>query len=263
MKSVLGALFVMSATLMSAGAVVIWPIGDSLTSGFTRAGAYRPQLYTALTRSGVPVDFVGSATNDSTAALTTVGQTNHDGHSGWFISDTAAGTADNGKGIYESVQGWHAGVTPPGVILLMIGTNDLNGNNSVSTAPARFELLLARLETLSPTARIIVGSVPKASETNTYKNAAVTALNTSINTYNSSIRGIVSTHAANGKKVEFLDVNAAMALTDLGSDGLHFSQAGYDKLGNLWAGAVLAPEPGSAVLLAAGGLIALCRRKRH
>lgn len=263
MKLTLGVLFAVSATVMSAAAVVIWPVGDSLTSGFTRAGAYRTQLYTNLANTGMPVDFVGSATNDSTMLLTTAGEANHDGHSGWFIADTAAGTTDNDKGIYDSVQGWYAAIAPPGVILLMIGTNDLNGNNSVSTAPARFELLLARLETLSPTARIIVGSVPKASETNTYKNAAVTALNTSINTYNSSIRGIVDTHAANGKKVEFLDVNAAMTLTDLGSDGLHFSQAGYDKLGNLWAGAVLAPEPGSAMLLAASGLTALCRRRRH
>lgn len=247
---------------MSAGAVVIWPVGDSLTSGFTRAGAYRPQLYTVLTAAGMAVDFVGSATNDTTALLTTAGEANHDGHSGWFIADTAASSADNGKGIYESVQGWYAAITPPGVILLMIGTNDLNGNNSVSTASARFELLLSRLETLSPTARIIVGSVPKASETNIYKNAAVTALNTSINTYNSSILGIVNNHAASGKKVQFLDVNAAMSLTDLGSDGLHFSQSGYDKLGTLWAGAVMVPEPGSAVLVAAGCLLAFLRRRR-
>lgn len=255
------AVFTLVSVLPARG-VTIWPVGDSLTSGFTVAGAYRPRLYAALTGSGVSVDFVGSATNDATAALTTTGEINHDGHSGWFIADAAASSIDNGKGIYDSVQGWYASITPPGVILLMIGTNDLNRNNLVATAGDRFGLLLTRLETLNPAARIIVGSVPKASETNTYKDASVAALNTSINTYNSSIHGIVTTHAASGKKVEFLDVNAAMTLADLGSDGLHFSQSGYDKLGNLWAGAVLAPEPGTAILLATGGMMTALRRRR-
>ncbi len=249
-------------SVLPACGVTIWPVGDSLTSGFTVAGAYRPRLYSALTTGGVSVDFVGSATNDATALLTTAGEVNHDGHSGWFIADAAASSIDNGKGIYDSVQGWYAGISPPGVILLMIGTNDLNRNNLVSTAANRFGLLLTRLESLNPAARIIVGSVPKASETNSYKDASVTALNTSINTYNSSIKGIVTTHAAGGKKVEFLDVNAAMSLADLGSDGLHFSQAGYDKLGNLWATAVLVPEPGSALLLGCGCLMAALRRRR-
>ena len=252
-----------AATAFPASAVTIWPVGDSLTSGFTRPGAYRPQLYTTLTNAGQAVDFVGSATNDATTLLTTAGETHHDGHSGWFIADAASSSIDNGKGIYDNVQSWHASIAPPGVILLMIGTNDLNQGNLVAGAADRFEQLLTRLETLEPTARIIVGSVPKASETNTYKNPAVTGLNDSINSYNTSLLAIVEDHAANGKKVEFLDVNAAMTLADLGSDGLHFSQAGYDKLGNLWANAVLIPEPGSIVLLGMGAsLMALRRRGR-
>lgn len=224
---------------LPAEVLTIWPVGDSLTSGFTRPGAYRPKLYTDLTHAGVTVDYVGSATNDSTTLLTSAGEANHDGHSGWFIADTPAGSSDNGKGLYEHVQGWHSGIAAPDVILLMIGTNDLNGNNSVSGAPARFELLLTRLETLSPAARIIVGSVPKASETNIYKNASVTNLNASISSFNADVLQIVNNHAANGAKVEFLDVNAAMTLGDLGSDGLHFSQAGYDKLGDVWAASIL------------------------
>ncbi|MES2474999.1 MAG: GDSL-type esterase/lipase family protein [Verrucomicrobiota bacterium] len=246
-KHLLAILAAMSAT--PAWAVTIWPIGDSLTSGFTVAGAYRPSLYNNLIRAGEPVTFVGSSTADATTTLTTTGQFRHDGHSSWFIADTPGSSMDNGKGLYESVQSWHATIPSPQVILLMIGTNDLNLNNSVSTASGRFALLLSRLEGLSPSARIIVGAVPKASETNRYKDASVTTLNASIQSYNNSISAVVAAHAANGKKVEFLDVNAAMTLADLGSDGLHFSQAGYNKLGSLWASAVLIPEPNTLLLL--------------
>ena len=236
---VLTALLGLCGLLLPAAALTIWPVGDSLTSGFTRPGAYRPQLYAHLTNAGITVDLVGSATNDSTASLAAAGETHHDGHSGWFIADTPSGSSDNGKGIHEHVQAWHGGIAEPDVILLMIGTNDLNGGNSVSSAPARFELLLTRLEALSPAARIVVGSVPKASETNTYKNPSVTQLNASIDSFNAKVLQIVTAHADNGRTVEFLDVNAAMTLADLGSDGLHFSQAGYDKLGGVWATAIL------------------------
>lgn len=243
-------------------AVTIWPLGDSLTSGFTRPGAYRPQLHADLAAAGIPVDFVGSATNDSTPYLSSNGETHHDGHSGWFISDSAS-SVDDGKGIFDAVPGWHSGITQPDVILLLIGTNDLNQGNLVASAPLRFEALLSRLEGLAPEARIIVGSIPMASETNTYKAPTVSNLNDSIDGFNSSIRGIAEDHADNGARIEFLDVNAAMGLSDLGSDGLHFSQAGYDKLGSLWAEAVQVPEPGSSVLLVLGsiGILGWLRRR--
>jgi lysophospholipase L1-like esterase len=258
-QSLSGLLFLILA--VPSQAVTIWTVGDSLTSGFTAAGAYRTSLYSALTQTGESVNLVGSSTNDASAALTAAGQTRHDGHSGWFIADTASSSIDNGKGIYENVQSWHSSIPSPEVILLMIGTNDLNRNNSATTASNRFALLLSRLEGLNPAARIIVGSVPKASETNSYKDASVTNLNASINSYNSAISSVVSAHANGGKNVEFLDVNAAMTLADLGSDGLHFTQAGYDKLGGLWANAVLVPEPGIPMLLVVGALLVWKRRR--
>ncbi len=245
----------------SAHAVTIWPLGDSLTSGFNVPGAYRPQLHADLTAAGWSVDFVGTATNDATPYLTTRGETHHDGHSGWFIADAAGSSIDNGRGLYDSVGGWVSVIGQPDIILLMVGTNDLNRNNLVATAPARFDLLLSRLASLAPAARIIVGSVPGASETNIYKDASVTALNASIDTFNASLASIVSSQAGSGVNVELLDVNAAMTLADLASDGLHFTQAGYNKLGGLWAEAILVPEP-ETMTLALFGVLAVMRRRR-
>lgn len=152
-KSLASLLFLFIA--VPAQAVTIWTIGDSLTSGFTVAGAYRTQLYNALNQAGEPVALVGSA------------------------------------------------------------TNDLNQNISVATAPNRLALLLTRLEGLAPAARIIVGSVPKASETNNYKNASVTNLNGSINFYNSAISAVITAHANGGKNVKFLDVSKGIHLTEI------------------------------------------------
>lgn len=251
------------AVISAASAVTIWPVGDSLTSGFNVAGAYRTQLYADLTAAGETVNFVGSSTADASAPLTTAGETHHDGHSGWFIADAATSTVDNNKGILDNVGAWFPALShTPDVILLMIGTNDMNQGNFVASAPSRLNTLLNRLEILAPEARIIVASIPAATETNRYKNPTVTNLDGSIRSYNSSIENLVTTHAGLGRKVEFLDVYSVMTLDDLTSDGLHFSQAGYNKLGTVWAEAILVPEPSAAVLVAAGVGVGLCRRRR-
>lgn len=259
--ALLGLVAAVSA-VCTASAVTIWPVGDSLTSGFNVAGAYRTQLHADLVAAGTTVNFVGSSTADASGPLTAAGQTRHDGHSGWFIADTAA-AVDNGRGIFDRVSTWFPALSDtPDVILLMIGTNDLNQGNLVASAPSRLDSLLTRLETLSPDARIIVASIPAAEENNIYKNPAVTNLDGSIRSYNTSVENLVASHASLGRNVEFLDVYSAMSPADLSSDGLHFSQAGYNKLGSLWAESVLVPEPSAAALFAAGVLGGVFRRRR-
>ena len=254
---------VLILTSLPAAAVTIWPVGDSLTSGFNVAGGYRTQLYNDLTAAGQAVNFVGSSTADAAPLLSSVGETNHDGHSGWFIADASSSTVDNGKGILENVATWYAGIAErPDIILLMIGTNDINRGNFVSTAPGRLNTLVTRLAVLAPDARIIVGSIPTAKEDNAYKGSTVTHLDAAIRDFNAGVVTTVGYQASLGRRVEFLDVYGAMDLADLSGDGLHFTKAGYNKLGSVWAGAILVPEPGSCLTGLFGIGLLLTRRRR-
>ncbi|HVT83491.1 MAG TPA: GDSL-type esterase/lipase family protein [Phycisphaerae bacterium] len=240
------------------GAVIlgdIWLLGDSITSGYTVKGAYRSQLYTSLTAAGATFKFVGSSNADSTTSLTNAGQQFHDGHSGWTIAN-----APGRSGLYEAVQGWYPTISEPEYILLMIGTNDINLDIDRANAPSRLNLLITRLVQLDPTATLIVSSIPAASNSNAYKTASVTDLPAAIQAYNAAIPGVVAQHQALGQHVVFFDMYSKLSLSDLGSDGLHPTQAGYNKIGSAFA-AALVPEPGTAFVLGAGVLV-LARRRR-
>jgi lysophospholipase L1-like esterase len=72
-------------------------------------------------------------------------------------------------------------------------------------------------------------------------------------------------HLIHGDQVQLLDVyNLINTGTDLQSDGLHLNPTGNDALGSFYASSIInnIPEPGSLVLLAAGGLAVIGRRRR-
>jgi hypothetical protein len=63
----------------------IKPLGDSITDGFNNPPGYRQDLFTDLTNGGYTFQFVGSATDRSTAVLDAAGDQHHEGHSGFVI----------------------------------------------------------------------------------------------------------------------------------------------------------------------------------
>ncbi|MDA7888710.1 hypothetical protein N9A86_04960, partial [Akkermansiaceae bacterium] len=72
--------------------------------------------------------------------------------------------------------------------------------------------------------------------------------NTAIQTeFNPFVEGVVNTHIGNGELVSFLDMRAAVPLSDM-PDNLHPNQTGYDKMAAAWVtGIEAALDPGDAV----------------
>jgi lysophospholipase L1-like esterase len=221
------------------GARVIMPLGDSLTYGFVSPnslnnedGGFRRYLWERLTGNGYPnLNFVGSLQN----GIGTIDR-DHEGHPGWRTDEIAA-----------NVNGWLA-TSSPELILLLIGTNDINQGRSPADTLTQLGILVDRILAARPTAQLLVGSdiVPRLN--NDYPN--VTAQK--ILDYNAGIPGLVGSRVAQGKKIGFVDLYALAALntsttsTDFGADGLHPSPAGYRKLADAWYGAMttfLSPPP--------------------
>ncbi|MBS2964878.1 GDSL family lipase, partial [Actinocrinis puniceicyclus] len=70
----------------SNGGVRVMPLGDSITDGNQTPGGYRIGLWQRFVSAGYKVDFVGSLFNGPS----TLGDHDHEGHSGWRIDQIDA-----------------------------------------------------------------------------------------------------------------------------------------------------------------------------
>jgi lysophospholipase L1-like esterase len=236
----------------------IWPLGDSITYGQGAAGGYRETLCTNLTARGYSFNLVGTLTSNPSTLLSATGQTHHDGHSGYSITNATDISGTSRSGLYEGVVSWHGSINTPNVILLLIGINDLNIGYKVDTAPARLDLLVTRLFGYFPNTRLLIASLPDADQNNPYRHSATNDLAAAVSNYNAGIVSLVASHRAMGQKIAFVDLHAGLTLADLG-DGLHPSAAGYVKMGNIWADAVVADPPKftSPAISVSGGVVTL------
>ncbi|MGW1281346.1 GDSL-type esterase/lipase family protein [Streptomyces tsukubensis] len=187
----------------------VMPLGDSITLGVgssTRTG-YRPGLANRLTGAAGTVRFVGSQADAD--------GTRHEGHSGWRIDQLQA-----------HIETWLA-EAKPNVITLHIGTNDMNRNHQVSTAPQRLGALLDQINTASPDTAIVVASLVPAT------NPAVQAR---VNAYNQAIPGVIAARTSQGFRITQVSMGA-LTTADL-NDNLHPNNAGYAKMADAFQGGI-------------------------
>ncbi len=196
--------------------VRIMPVGDSITDGAGAAGGYRNKLYQSLTTAGYAVDFVGNQTDNSAATLP---DADHEGHSGWIISQ-----------IDQNITSWFSTIADPDVILLHIGTNDFGSNNDTTNAINRLDALITKMATLRPYAHIIVTNLMERGE----------PYNTTIQAqFNPYVQARVDAQAALGRRVTYLDMRSAVPLAEM-PDQLHPGQVGYDHMADAWLPAIQA-----------------------
>ena len=197
-----------AASAESNGGVRVMPLGDSITDGLNVPGGYRIGLWQKLVAGGHTVDFVGSQFNGPAS----LGDHDHQGHSGWTISQIDA-----------NVVNWLRATTPR-TVLLHIGTNDMF--NNAATAPARLSTLLDRITNTSPGIIVFVATI-----------IPFPAADSAVRTYNAAIPGIVQSKVAAGKRVHLVDMNRALTSADL-ADGVHPNAGGYEKMSTVWFNAL-------------------------
>jgi lysophospholipase L1-like esterase len=198
----------------SNGGVRVMPLGDSITDGLTVPGGYRIGLWQKFVSGGYKVDFVGSQFNGPSS----LGDHDHEGHSGWTISQIDA-----------NVSTWLR-TSNPRTILLHIGTNDMYGDTS--GAPGRLGTLLDHITAAAPNADVFVATIITS-----------TGRDSLIRGYNAAIPGLVQTRANAGKHVHLVRMYDALTTADL-ADGIHPNAGGYQKMANVWFSA-LQSVPGS------------------
>lgn len=190
------------------------PLGDSITDGFTVPGGYRIDLWQKLVADGYTIDFVGSMSNGPSS----LGDHDHEGHSGWTISQIDA-----------NIVNWLRETTPR-TVLLHIGTNDMI--NDAAGAPSRLSTLLDHITTTAPDAEVFVATI-----------IPLPFADTAVRTFNAAIPEIVQSKASAGRHVHLVDMYSALTSADL-ADGVHPNADGYRKMATVWHNALRA-VPGS------------------
>jgi lysophospholipase L1-like esterase len=197
----------------------IMPLGDSITLGVN--GGYRNNLYTGLQQNRCGVSYVGTLIDPNTR----VADQHHEGHAGLTIADIAG-----------RVDAWVAS-TEPGIILLMVGTNDTAWwtNSDAAEIGARHDALIDQLRAARPNAWIFVASIPPQTSvlihgkpdgnatTRSVDRAVLTQQLDAVIRKNTEVRGAV------GQRVRFVDVNSVLKIADL-YDGIHPTEAAHAKV---------------------------------
>ena len=253
-----------SAAPVAAGdteAVKILSLGDSITDGYWTSGAYRKYMYHDLEQMGYNIDMVGPKGSNSNT-FTYNGQTvsyddNNAGYSGYAIQEMT--TKEHRSGILETIQGtWYNGQNmiaayQPDIVLLQIGTNDILSNYNDGITDRLENLVNVILQDLDADSTVFVSTIPDIDaytradwlgsyginawgSTQEEKDQLMETVTGCIDTYNTSIYNLVLKMQSEGKNVQFADINSVVDYqTDL-HDGVHPNEAGYENMGNYWAG---------------------------
>ena len=193
----------------------IMPLGDSITygQGSSTKGGYRLPLWNELRARRFPIDFVGSVQTGPASF-----DRENEGHPGWKIKQIAA-----------KIVTWLMTYRPQ-IILLHIGTNDIFKNDDPAQAPTRLSQLLSLITTTLPGVIVIVAQIIPLLRS--------TRLNAEVVAYNASIPSIVQAYAAQGKRVQYVDMYHAVSASML-PDQIHPNDAGYAAMAKVWLQALL------------------------
>ncbi|HSC89011.1 MAG TPA: SGNH/GDSL hydrolase family protein, partial [Polyangiaceae bacterium] len=152
----------------------------------------------------------------------------HDGHSGYVIEPLGGR-----KGLLPLIPANTSKFTPH-VVLLHIGTNDLNSELEVASAPQRLARVIDAFLIGAPDALLVVAQlIPTRTD----------SLNDAVETYNAATAELVAARVASGKHIVLVDHYSAFQENpkyrdDYLFDGLHPNDAGYAAMADVWYEAI-------------------------
>lgn len=212
-------------------AVKIMPIGDSITESFPGHASFRFFLYNQLENAGYDVDFVGSKTgvNGGSPVYSNFDQ-DHEGHSG-FRTDQ----------IQSRIAGW-ASANKPDVVLLHVGSNDIEQNQNNSGTINEISGLIDNLRSVVPKVKILLAQiVPETSRMEQF--AAL----------NNLIANLADDKDTSASPVTLVDQFSGFDPFQDTFDGIHPDESGERKMADRWFNALTkvlpAPEQSDATYL--------------
>jgi lysophospholipase L1-like esterase len=198
-------------------ALVVLPLGDSITEGVPTVDGYRAPLAALLAAAGVDVRYVGSLRTPAGA---------HEGWSGFTTAELipkARAALDRDR---------------PDVVLLHIGTNDLGLGVSVEQAAANVHALLRLIDERSraadPDARPIQVLLAKIVARDLFGDGR----DPLVDRYNDLLVDLVTERREAGQSVEVVDINRRVDPRRDLADALHPSEQGYANIAAGWAEAL-------------------------
>ncbi len=209
--------------------------GDSITDGFWLPGGYRNTLCSLLTGQGraPEVDFVGPNWGGSGY------DPQHAGYSGFSINDIAQ--ADSISGQRTGISGFAGSLMDtyqPDVVMLQIGTNDILSLYDLEHLGERLKpLALCITEKLPENGVLYLATLPVMDATNTLYISEyyfdTEKMDAAVELCNTQIRAVAKEMQDAGEPVVLAEVGKLLTKADL-YDGVHPSEAGYQKMGEFW-----------------------------
>jgi lysophospholipase L1-like esterase len=180
------------------------------------------QLFRRAVLDGKRLTFVGTQMNGPDSVEGQPFPKRHEGRGGFTI-DSDQGHSGISGGVTDNAMA----AQTPHIVLLMIGTNDLNGNVDVAAAPTRLGNLIDQITDNAPDALVVVATIVPMENGNGSKVAP----------YNAAMADLIASRVAQGKHVIGVDNHAAFtADSNYASawmgDALHPNDAGYAVLGD-------------------------------
>ncbi|KAH7104328.1 lipolytic enzyme [Auriculariales sp. MPI-PUGE-AT-0066] len=195
----------------------IMPLGASITngSGSSRGNGYRGTLYDLLANDGNTVNLVGRQKSGD------FHHPHNEGYPGALISEA------NQKG-QEAMP-----LMRPNVATVLVGTNDMLRQVDLAGAPDRLYKLIEDVINWEWLTLVAVATLPPSPDA---------GVNDRINSYNSAIRDVVQRFNDQGRWVVLAEVNAALTTGDLGPDGIHPNDGGYERMAKAFYEAIKVGE---------------------
>ncbi|KAG4426169.1 hypothetical protein IFR04_000635 [Cadophora malorum] len=192
--------------------------GDSITFGYRSSdgnGGYRRTLDNLLTESVYNIEWYGTQNAG--------GRLRHEGYSGYKIQELEQRLLQSGSLTNDL-----------NLVLLMVGTNDINEGAAPATAAAYLSQMIQTIHSRAPDAMIHIGNlIPMgASKTPIFP---LESKQRAVMEYNSYIRELVNQGRTDGLRIAVVHSSVDQYSR---ADDLHPNDRGYEKMGHDWFEAI-------------------------